>query len=387
MADRLGMAIRDPANPADLGTTILVVEPTVEAPDLVAATERYWWPALHEPSFHFDVSVMDEAGQVHYPRPKSSADLRPFIGAYEVATTPQDSRRPEVKRQVLRRISAYETPGALGMVAENPGWSYPEFSEGETGVDHKSLVALVRKPRMVVEYYEAGRTQPYVRGTFVADDLINDPLRLTEPKAHDAWQGTTASGDIRDDHAEVAKAVLSRIRTAVRRFQDELKPQPRPAEQLRLSEFDRIMRALLQGGGSGKRPPSSERRPFSIRPGGRLEVAVGERLYLTGTATVEFSEHHVPTSDEGDEIEVSVRYRFLEEDRPRGDAEIAIEAPSGFKRVAGRSDTYRGRLVPGAVARFTYMTEEYDASWTGKLFVDAELADLDEAVAEQGGGV
>ena len=138
--------------------------------------------------------------------------------------------------------------------AESPGWSYPEYSEGDTGVDHRSLIALIRKPRMVVEYYDAGRMAPYVRGTFVADDSINEALRMTEPKGHDAWQTTCAEGDIRDDYVALAAEVFPRIRGHVNVFRRELKPRPKPADELRLPEFDRIMRAILKGGGRGPAP-------------------------------------------------------------------------------------------------------------------------------------
>ena len=141
---------------------MLVIEPTVEASDLLSATERYWRPALNEPSLHFDVRVIDEHGHIHHPRPKSNTDLRSFISAYEVATTPQDNKRPDVRRREYHQSGS--ATGVLGMAAEIPGWSRPEYSEVETGIDHRSLIALVRSPRMVVEYFDTGRISPFVRG-------------------------------------------------------------------------------------------------------------------------------------------------------------------------------------------------------------------------------
>ena len=226
---------------------------------------------------------------------------------------------------------------------------------------------------MVVEYYEAGQTPPFIRGTFVADDSINEPMRRTEPKAHDAWQTRSAAGDVPEGYAALARDLLIRIRRQVDSFRKDLKPAPRPAEHLHLPEFDRVMRSLLGGGGSGKRPPPSEQRPFSISPGGDLEVVPSGRLRLTGTATVEFSAHHEANSVEGDEVEVRVSYRFVEEDRPSDSAELDVEPPPGFTRLSGRSDTFRGRLHAGSVVRFEYLSEEYDPGWTGKLLVNAEL--------------
>ena len=373
LAEHLGMDVRDPTVPADLGTTLLLVEPTVNARDLVAAAERYWWPALQEPALHFHLQVVDEGGEIHYPRPKANPDLQPFIDAYEAATTPQDNRRAEVRQRPIRRIGDYANPGVLGMRAERAGWSYPAHVEAGDGIDHRSLVALVRRPRMVVEYFEAGQAPPFVRGTFVADDSINEALRRTEPKAHDAWQTVTAAGDVPESYASLARGLLASIKSHVNVFRQELNPKPRPAEHLHLPEFDRVMRSLLGGGGSGKRPPPPEQRPFSISPGGDLEAVADGRLHLTGTAVVEFSEHHEVRSAEGDEVEVRVSYRFMEDDRPSDSAELAIEPPPGFTPVPGRSDTFRGRLSAGSAARFNYLSEDYDPGWTGKLLVNAEL--------------
>ena len=111
-----------------------------------------------------------------------------------------------------------------------------------------------------------------------------------------------------------------------------------------------------------------------------MKVASDGRLFLTGTTTVEFSEHHAVESDEGDEIEVRIRYRFMEDDRPSDTAEMEIELPPGFALVSGRSDTFRGRLSEGSAARFDYLSEEYDPGWTGKLLVNAELVGRDEAL-------
>ena len=373
MAQRLGMAVRRPRVPEERGTTLLLVEPTVSAPDLVRAVERYWWPALHEPGLQFHVRVVDEFGEVHYPRPRMNADLRPFIDAYEIATTRQDNKRPDAAFRKLHSIGAFKTPGRLGMRAEIPGWSYPEHSETEAEVEHQSLVALVRRPRMVVEYYVAGAKPPFVRGTFVADDSINEPLRQTEPKAHDAWQTRSTSGDVTEEHAALASELLKRIRQNVSSWRAQLKPKPKPAERLRLPELDRIMRSLLGGRGSGDRPPPAEKRPFSIRPGEKLATGPEGQLRLEGLAVVEFSEHHTTSGADGDLIEVSIRYRFMEDGRVGDRADLVIAAPEHFKPVPGRSDTFRGPLVSGSSAHFEYMSEEYDPDWTGKILVSAEL--------------
>ncbi|MCY3952020.1 MAG: hypothetical protein OXG69_05675, partial [bacterium] len=60
VAMELGLARRDPEVPEQLGTTILVTDPTVAAGDLNRAVERYWWPALMETGLQFHVEIEDD---------------------------------------------------------------------------------------------------------------------------------------------------------------------------------------------------------------------------------------------------------------------------------------------------------------------------------------
>ena len=377
VAHSLGMAARNHLNPADLGTTFLLVEPTVEAEDLITAVERYWWPALHEQSLQFHVSAKDEAAGkgVLHPRPRRDAALRPFLEAYEAATTPQDNKRLNVRTSRLDRIGEHARPGVVALVADPDGWSYADSIEADNDIEHKSLVALIRKPRMVVEYYEAGRTAPYIRGVFIADDTINEALRGTEPKGHDAWQTRGSSCDIAAEHAELAGDVLKRIKSHVNKFRGEIKPKPKPPDQVRLPEFDRIMRVLFGGAGGGPRPPVADPRPFSIRPGGEVEATSDGRLRLEGAATVSLSENHDPGDKQSEQIEVSLRYRFIEDDRTGDEVEMVVVAPPGFEEVKDGANTYRGTLSMGEEVRFSYVSDDYDPEWTGRLYVTAELAD------------
>ena len=386
LARELGIAARNPAKPKDLGTTLLLVEPTVKGHDLVAATARYWWPALCEPRMQFEVRIVDEERRIHRPRPKSDPHLRPFIDSYEIATTPQDNKRADARRHELHGIGRWARPGVLGMKAEIPGWSYPESSDSDTEVDHRSLIALVRKPRMVVEYHDVGRLPPYVRGTFVADDSVNEALRRTEPKAHDAWQTTSASGDIGEEHVALSQQLLKRIKQHVLKFRGDLKPPPKPSERMRLPEFDRIMRIFLSGGGTGRRPPRSDKRLLSIRPGGELERLDNGRLRLTGVATVGLSEHGASSERVHDEVEVSLQYRFIEDDRLGDRVELDVQPPVGFESVEGRKDAFRGRIPENSTAQFHYLSEEYSGDWTAKLIVDADFVGFRQIAIQDSDG-
>ena len=370
IAAGLGIPVRDSEFPEQLGTTFLLIDPTVGPADLVQAIERSWWPALESgKDFHAVVETVE--GRESCPRPRMDDVLATFLEAYEVATAPPDNRRSDRKQVVLRSIGSFPRPGVLGLVADPAGWSYPEQTEpsGNEVIEHRSLVALIRKPRMVVEYYEAGRTAPYVRGVFVADDSVDEALRTTEPKGHDAWQTTASeSDDIAPSATQCAKQIVARIKTAVGDFRQQLKPERHRHDDYVLPAFDGAMRRLL-GGPARPRPPEPEPRPVAIRPDWKLMQVAADSLRVSGSVSFSLTDH---APDDEAEIAVSIRYVFVEDDRTGDDAEITVDPPAGF-RAPGGSNGFVGRLARGVEARFRFETEPYRNDWTGELRANAEL--------------
>jgi len=366
MARQLGLDVRDPGQISDLGTTMLVVEPTVEPTDLLTAVERSWWPALEDSAQRFNVVIRSQDGTRLVPRPKRDEVLASFIDAYELATMPAGKR--ESCKRVQLRGAGYDRLGVLGMVSDPGGWSFPDAdphaSPDDAAVDHRSLIALMRDPRMVVEYLDSGRKDPFVRGVFVADESVNDVLRSTEPKAHDSWQpGET-------ENKQVAQGVLERIRRHVDSYRKDLRPPSPPPESIDLPFVDRLMRKLMSS--RGRRPvgPHAENRDVSINLRHHAEPTADGRIELHGEATVGFSEHF-----EGDraQVEVAIGYRYLEEDRLGERVDLAVEAPPGWVTVADDINCFSGELVRGADARFVFFSTPYAAEWTGKLIVNANV--------------
>ena len=369
IADSLGLPVRDSEFPEQLGTSFLLIDPTVRPPDVVKAIERSWWPAL-ESGVDFHAVVKTVEGHELCPRPRRDDVLATFLDGYEVATAPPDNPRSERKRVVLNSIGSFARPGVLGLVADPAGWSYPEQTEPSSKelIEHRSLVALVRKPRMVVEYYESGRTAPYVRGVFVADDGVDEALLATEPKGHDAWQTTASeSDDIPPAATACAKEIAKRIKTAVAGFRQQLKPERHRNEDYVLPAFDRALRRLL--GGSGPPRPEPEPRPIAIRPDWRLTQVAADSLRVSGSVSFSLTDH--ATGDEA-EVAVSIRYVFVEDDRTGDDAEITVDPPKGFT-PAGGLNGFVGRLARGVEVRFGFETKPYRNDWTGELRANAEL--------------
>jgi hypothetical protein len=227
---------------------------------------------------------------------------------------------------------------------------------------------------MVVEYYVAGRTQPFVRGAFVAaaDDAVDKALRLTEPKAHDAWQPRSGS-DAGDNEAgqahRLAESALRRITQEVRKFRDSLKTPPRPQEQMRMPEFDRLIARLMSGQTGGQVGPPPAPRDVSISCTPMAERVDDRHVRVTGQAQFALSDNF-----EGDHAmaKVLIRYRFDEDGRSGDAVPLEITQPPGFE-ATDNPDTFRGVLHHNLPAVFEYFSEPQPAIWTGKVYAEAEL--------------
>lgn len=389
LAVGLGLRLRDPSQSDDLGSSFMLIDPTVEPDQLRRGIERSWWPALEDGLFDVEIRCAD--GELLHPRPMKDEVLRPFIRGYELATTAQDNDVDEEYRKVLAPYRPSGGPqvklGAIGLVAEMKGWSYAHSGGGddEDSAGDQSLVALVRGPRMVVEYYPTGRSQPYVRGTFVADPDVDDLLRQTEPKAHDAWLAKQEEEGIDPLAPKIAAELLKRVRKEVRDFRSRLKPPPPREQDIRLPLLDDLFRGILENRGTNNPPPPHpDPRPVSIRVEQHLEVAGSDQIKLVATARISLNDNY----QDGDVADAHFlfRYAFDEDGRLGDDCPLEVKAPRGFAVV--EDDDQKGTFAGGQLSReaavFELQSEPYPSDWTGQLIVSAEPIAVDEPVVASG---
>lgn len=180
LAAELGFEIR-PAH--ELGTSILIVDTTLDAEAVKAAVEEWWWPRIIDGEL--DVEIIAPDGTRYIPRPKSRPDLQPFIATYDIAkgTNPDPKPKQEMKREFNRYNGVALGTCALKVVdlpAEDEPATIPE--------DRIDTVALVRGLGMVVRYYQDWPSgMPALVGVFVASDELDDALKFSEPMTHDKW--------------------------------------------------------------------------------------------------------------------------------------------------------------------------------------------------------
>ena len=370
IAAQLGLALRSPSNLEDLGTTFLLIDPPIRPHDLVKAIERSWWPAILEGDIV--ATVIDYDGNILVPRPMRDDVLQSFIEAWEIAA----GRSLPGENGYFSEIAGPDgaSLGKIGLVADLNGWSYAEHLVGpgeDEEVSHRSLVALTRGPKMVVEYLEVGRTPPHVRGVFIADPDIDDLLRQTEPKTHDSWRTRPDDGEVAPEAAAVAGYLIKRIKERVGSFRRRLKPRTPPPEDINLPFLNDVMRRMMAGSGQGLSQPVHEVRPISIRleyvP---QEASIPGFIQVKGSVAYSLSEHF--RGDESDVI-VTIQYRFIEDDRLGDHAELRIVPPAGFSPIEGKG-RFSGRLRRGEEAWFQFESAPYDANWTGRLIVNGDVA-------------
>ena len=382
VAKSLGIKLRDPGDLDDLGTTFLVADSEVRPKELSVAIARNWWPAIMEKEFLPLIRSVNASGVTEKfdVRPKKDPLLQSFIRAWELATTQQDNNVATELRKDLGKspASAGLLPlGFLGAHADLGGWSYgqlPEMSDDDDGEEmataNMSLVALVRGPRMVVEYLalSAGR-QPYVRGVFVADEAIDELLRQTEPKAHDAWQKKVAEEGVDARAPMVANAVLRGVSRAIRDFQRRLKPPPPDPGDVHMPVFQELFKNLITGKGPGAiKPPPTLLRDVTIELKQKLFVADGDdEVFLRGHADFALSSHM--TSNQAPVI-VRFAYRFLEDGSAGEHCLLQVAPPVGFTRC--NDGTYSGVLDHDKV-RFGFESAPYSPDWAARLVVSCDI--------------
>lgn len=384
LATELGMDLRSAELEEQLGTTFVLIDPVVEPHDLVEAIERNWWPAIKEGRFNPIVTERRESAMPtrHVPRPLRNPVLAPFVRAYELATVPQDNSVGHEFRAdlgVLPSVLDGLSIGSIGIVADLDGWSYAvdlEEADDEGGARNSSLIALTRGPLMVVEYLEPWgmkTSPPFVRGVFVADEEIDDLLRQTEPKAHDAW--VTSENHLEDGVDQkaprVAKHVLKEVGKAARRFQQSLRPPLPPPEDVRLSALAKLFQSVARGGGPTSPLPLPEgERLVSIRTNSRIvPIADGVSIRAEGKINLSLSDSY----QEADRALVRIRvgYRFVE-DGKAGEVVPLNLTSSIFVHGSNDDGSFDVELTRD-YQKIDFESADYSPDWSGRLIVKAQI--------------
>lgn len=354
VAETLGISKRNGNDPSNWGTSFLLVEPILEAKDLNAAIERSWWPAQEEHKKGFQIQTIDYDGtKINMDPLGNQPELAPYIRAYaivkkaekaELADGIERFRRPP--DDTFRRIGRPYSPGKLALVADPDGWSFPEPDETEP----RSLVVLIRKPRMVTQYFDAGPgLQRQVRGTFLADDAYDAMLGETEPPMHDDWNERNPEKGLAGEPKDLAKKIKTYVKGQVSSFRNTLAPPRPPRDAYDLPEVRDLMKDLFVIG-DGPPPPPPKRPPLiHVEPAvieRSLHSAPPSEVYIGGGCQFSLNDEEIQKPKNSAllvngalPIQITVKCGFAEDGAPSKGGRWAVtnvisSLPAGFKVIS-----------------------------------------------------
>ncbi|GIW41482.1 MAG: hypothetical protein KatS3mg076_2059 [Candidatus Binatia bacterium] len=366
-ADRLAQALGFArATDREPGTSILIVDTDLDHSQLVRGIEEWWWPRLLEQMLEASVETED---QKLFPRPKDRPELEPFLECYSLAvgrTSPAGSHQ---KSDRFRRLNGLSL-GCYGVTLLTP-------ESGLLPEDRLGTVALIRAPRMVVEYARLGRPSPPAVGTFVADEDVDEILRLSEPPTHDRWDPDSRRLETAEPDEQTARAVvrhiLKRLKDQIRRLQAEASP-PRHADPSGIRFLERELGSLFgRTAGSGSSPGGRPAAPVEIRfiEGPTTEPAGQDRVRTSARVSLRLRE-----GEDGKSQSARIRLRVVILENENGiEAETLPLSVEGSQGPLEKSDSDGAfetvvSLTPENSLEFTVRTAPYDAGWSTKLDVE-----------------
>jgi hypothetical protein len=367
LAIELGFQLR---GEKDLGTSILIVDSAMDLQQIVTGVEDWWWPRLVEG--RLDVEAVDADGAKHHPRPRKREDLKPFIETFDIVRQRATPLNGQQKFQRLNNLGELEL-GSCGFTV------VPLTDKGPLVPEERcNTVAMIRSPLMVVSYSSCSSTAPPVVGAYVASDGVDEYLKRAEPPAHDKWD--PESGNLRDATGEskkVVEAVLSRVRSNLKRFQSEAAPPPPPRPR-RLSILERALASYFTPQSTGPRPPpEGEFAPLHLhfsRPPEAFATASG-KLVLRASFAVRLDEG---AQEDAVDLRMDVGCPVVEDDGQDGDELRVTVVCEGVPHahIDGSTSSLCFRLSKNERARFKVESEEYDPAWTVRLRpeIDREIA-------------
>lgn len=351
--------------PENLGTSLLLVAPLITPMELLGAVEKWWWPALVEQ--RFEVSVVDKDGKEHFPRPARNPEIKPFLKAFSIARG--DSKPSSASKESLISTGWQKSQGinigdfALRLMDED---EVPEAEENEDGFPK---IALMRNPRMVVEYKTYERRRVRVRGVFIASKEADPYLKLSEPAQHDHWDKKPVP-DADDEEikaAAIARIVDDQLRKGLSKFIDEVSP-PSPRDRQVLSVFAEMMKGLMGGKKVGPtiRPPASK-LPFEIQFTRAASPEVAENGQIRTSSVIQIG---LSPNAERDtySVRTQVDFSIIEEDNDNGENwPITVRVKTRNTDFISDKQWIVGTLSRGKPVELEVVSEPYDPNWTGRI--------------------
>lgn len=315
LARRLGFLQR---NQGDFGTSIMILDSSIDMEAFKGAVEDFWWPRLV--SDELAVELWEGNSNVMSPpEPQLSPKLQPYIRCYGLVQDDIPSNDDE-RVQRLNAIDGVQ-PGKLALKALSTIEADDDENPDED-TEFKNTVALIRSgPKMVVEYMDTGgRQRANFAGTFVSNPSAETALHLSEPAAHNAWNPN--SERLRragPSYPALVRTILNRVRAQTRRFQKDFTPALPPEPVTGTRRLEQILSRIMSGNlGTAQNPPTHVKDVFQVHiDEKRRNASAGSSV----VATVEVRLKEEAGFDEADAIVSIIPTVLLDDDFRRDRSE------------------------------------------------------------------
>ncbi len=352
LAAELGLPQR-----TESGTTIAIVDAQLEAAELVRGIETWWWPALVEKSM--DVTVHEADGTRLVPRTRRP-DLRPFVEAFHIATKMAEPLGKSQQRMTFQRVGSTAIgEGGAVLVDDTLLAEVPED-------ERESRVALIRGPRMVVQYQRIPGAGPIVQGAFVASDDVDQWLKISENPAHDVWDPTSPDLDrFPSDAREVVTVLPGRIKNAIQRFRREAMPKPEVARKS-LRVFEAALGRLFKNRSTGvpdspDKPSNPVRFAFVQQPAVEAQDETGTEIRFVTKFNLSLDSAHERDSGE---IELVLDCDIVEDEGGTGTPlPLAVRIAGDALRQSGEA-RWSGEIRKGDTICVAVESAAYERDWT-----------------------
>ncbi len=366
-AEKLGFKKRAKG---DRGTSLLILDCDVESDLLRESIEEWWWPRLLDDELGLDIALYEQDQMLPPPRPRKRSDLRPFIECFDLA----------IGRSMP--VGEHQKTGAFNKLhAEIPLGNYAYSVVGDDVVSDEMLrekvgrIALIRKPRMVIEYMPVGGTLPLpCVGAFVAAPEIDNSLKRSEPATHDKWDAKSSRlSELGPEARETVATVLQRLKAGLRSFAKDAAPKA-PEQELRLRSLERLLGGLFRpptaiAGGGGASPSDPITINFVHEP---HVIADQNSIATRGSFRIALAE------DAGREkVKVVVRVNCLVQEDDGVSKEDPVPVHLHSDEVNGSGTTTAGGGVMFELEReanplFVFKSDAYARDWTTHVQVQVE---------------
>lgn len=259
MAYQYGIPIR---GEGEEGTSILILASRLnDVEKLREGVERYWWPRIIEKSL--EVNLFYNNIQQQSPSPETNTTIKNHLRNWKIISNIIEGE--ENDERILQLTYNRKKLGLLSLSCISEDENELIF-EDDNNI-HNSI-ALIRYPKMVVEYYSPFQNHRIKHtGVFIADRSIDNILKDSEPTAHNRWDKNSIRISDDNNKKNIVKKTLDKIRSSLRSFlrakQPPIKEIPKKCKSVGL-KLGKLFRDLLPSANANIQDSGKEKEKRKI---------------------------------------------------------------------------------------------------------------------------